>query len=131
MCPARTPVKPVIEDPLAQWKGSRKIVYGFDIGGGVLPPEPPRLDSGIHMCGGHLLKFLDSHVRHMKGKKMTVNMQRREVPCKKQDLKLKEDKKNECKEMKQRARHLKKEIIVVLVGNEDVLFEVPSLNVLD
>ena len=38
------------------------------------------------MCGSHLLKFLDSHVGHKKGGEMTINLRRRRVPYKKQNI---------------------------------------------
>ena len=41
--PRTKPENLVIEDLLAQWKRSRKLVYGFDIGGEVPPPKPPSL----------------------------------------------------------------------------------------
>ena len=41
--PRTKPEKLVIEDLFAQWKRSRKLVCGFDIGEGVPPPKPPSL----------------------------------------------------------------------------------------
>ena len=87
------------------------------------------------MCGGHLLKFLDSHVRHKEGKKMTVNLQRSRVSCNKQYKKKSTDKKKKLKARKyitRQGRHLKKEIFaIVLMCNGYVLFKVPRSNVLD
>ena len=36
------------------------------------------------MCGGHLLKFLNSHVDHKIGRKMTINLRSKKMPYEKQ-----------------------------------------------
>ena len=86
------------------------------------------------MCGCNLLKFLNSHVRHKKGRKMTINLQRRRVSRKKIEGTTKKIKaKMGTMKLKNMVReHLMKEIFaIILVSNGDILFEVTRANGLD
>jgi hypothetical protein len=60
LCPRRSFVKLVVEDFLAKTKKRGELVFGFDLGGGILPPQPPSLKGSILMCSCHLLEFLKS-----------------------------------------------------------------------
>ena len=46
-------------------------------------PKPLGLEGGIHMCGCHLLEFLNCHICEEGGVKMTVNLQHIRVSYKK------------------------------------------------
>ena len=114
-------------------KSNRAHVYSFDIGRWIPSPKPPSLEGGIHMCSCHLVRFLGSHIRDNKGRKMLINLRRRKVSCKKQDIKYYT--KWRWKQINLetwQGRHFMKEIFsLILVSNGDVLFNVLNSNVID
>ena len=75
--PERSFVEPVFEDFLPKRERRRKSILFLDIGRGVPPTKPLGLEMGIHMCGSHLLKFFDCHIRDEEGGEMTVNLPHR------------------------------------------------------
>ena len=79
MCPEWSFVKPVVKDFLTERKSRGELVFDFDIGGRIPPPKPLGFEGGIHMGGGHLLKFLYSHIRDEECGEMTVNLQHMRV----------------------------------------------------
>ena len=83
LCPKKNFVKLVFEDFLSDRKSRGKLVFVFDLGGGVSTSKPLGFERGIHMCGGHVLEFLDCHICDEEGGKMIVNLQHRRVLCKK------------------------------------------------
>lgn len=69
LCPKRNFVKPIIEDLFAKKKRIGKLVFGFDLGGGVPQLKPPSLKGCIHVCSCHLLELINSHIVTKKVKK--------------------------------------------------------------
>ena len=55
LSPKRSFVEPVFEDFLPKRDRGGKSILIFDIGWGVPPTKPLRLEVGMHMCGGNLL----------------------------------------------------------------------------
>ena len=51
--------EPIFEDFLPERKARGKFVLVFNLGGGAPLLQPLGLQGGIHMCGCHLLEFLD------------------------------------------------------------------------
>ena len=74
LSPERSFVELIFEDFLPKRESRRKFVFVFDLGGGVPLPKPLGLEVGIHMCGGHLLKFLNCHIHDEEGGEMKVNL---------------------------------------------------------
>ena len=83
LSPKRSFVEPIFEDFLPKRESRGKSILIFDLDRGVPPTKPLGFKVGIHMCGGHLLKFFDCHISDEEGGEMTVKLPHIRVICKK------------------------------------------------